>query len=161
MKLLAMMALVISAPAMAQVYKCPDASGRTVIQQMPCSGGKELTVKPASGHTTAPLPRASAAAPVAAAAPASTPPPPQMPQQPVKDALTRDAETCFAWYAKTLANPRDAYYSRPSRDKRVVSITVHATNRMGGIVTQEARCEILNGRLDEGWTKIHAERVKW
>ena len=30
------------APAWAQVYRCPDASGRTVIQQMPCAGGKEM-----------------------------------------------------------------------------------------------------------------------
>ena len=37
-------------PATAQVYKCPDASGRTVIQQIPCAGGKSLDVKPASGH---------------------------------------------------------------------------------------------------------------
>lgn len=35
--------------ASAQVYKCPDASGRTLIQQLPCTGGTELDVKPATG----------------------------------------------------------------------------------------------------------------
>lgn len=52
MKLIASIALALTAcaPAMAQVYKCPDAGGRTVIQQVPCAGGKELSVKPASGH---------------------------------------------------------------------------------------------------------------
>lgn len=39
----------LAAPVQAQVYKCPDASGRTVIQQIPCSGGKKLDVRPASG----------------------------------------------------------------------------------------------------------------
>ena len=41
--------LPLTTPAMAQIYKCPDASGRTVIQQMPCAGGKTMDVKPASG----------------------------------------------------------------------------------------------------------------
>jgi len=36
--------------AQAQVYKCPDPHGRTVIQQAPCTGGQELEVKPASGY---------------------------------------------------------------------------------------------------------------
>ena len=50
-------------PATAQVYKCPDASGRTVIQQIPCAGGKSLDVKPASGHgLTAPASSAQSAA---------------------------------------------------------------------------------------------------
>ena len=39
--------------AWAQVYKCPDASGKTVIQQMPCAGGKAMDVRPASGHSDA------------------------------------------------------------------------------------------------------------
>lgn len=39
-------------PAAAQVYKCPDATGRTVIQQTPCAGGQALNVRPASGHGT-------------------------------------------------------------------------------------------------------------
>lgn len=36
--------------ASAQVYKCPDATGRTVIQQAPCLDGQKLIVKPAAGH---------------------------------------------------------------------------------------------------------------
>ena len=35
-------ALTASASASAQVYKCPDASGRTVIQQIPCAGGAHV-----------------------------------------------------------------------------------------------------------------------
>lgn len=35
-------------PAMAQVYKCPDGTGRTVMQQMPCSGGEQMKVAPSS-----------------------------------------------------------------------------------------------------------------
>ncbi|MFV0678987.1 DUF4124 domain-containing protein [Ottowia sp.] len=64
-------ATLVALPAAAQVYKCPDASGRTVIQQMPCAGGAELDVRPASGR--APVPAAATAASGAAnAAPAMT-----------------------------------------------------------------------------------------
>ena len=34
-------ALLASGGASAQVYKCPDAAGRTVLQQTPCAGGAE------------------------------------------------------------------------------------------------------------------------
>lgn len=45
----ALAALAISGAASAQVYKCPDASGRTVMQQTPCAGGQKVIVQPASG----------------------------------------------------------------------------------------------------------------
>lgn len=53
---LALAALLLAAPAMAQIYKCPDANGRTVIQQVPCMGGKAMNVRPASGHDPARAP---------------------------------------------------------------------------------------------------------
>lgn len=39
--------------ASAQIYRCPDAAGRTVIQQQPCTGGTKMEVKPASGSDSA------------------------------------------------------------------------------------------------------------
>ena len=39
-------------PVGAQVYKCPNGAGKTVIQQVPCSGGTAMQIKPASGHAT-------------------------------------------------------------------------------------------------------------
>lgn len=44
--------VIFAAGAAAQVYKCPDASGKTVIQQVPCTGGKRMTVRPGSGFDT-------------------------------------------------------------------------------------------------------------
>ena len=38
-------------PVAAQVYRCPDAGGRTVIQQMPCQGGAQMDVRPSRGIT--------------------------------------------------------------------------------------------------------------
>jgi len=58
-----------SAGTWAQVYKCPDASGRLSLQQTPCAGGAKLDVRPASGLAPSPnaVPEAAAAAPAAAA----------------------------------------------------------------------------------------------
>lgn len=42
-------AMVLATAAHAQVYKCPDAQGRTIIQQLPCEGGQQLDIRPASG----------------------------------------------------------------------------------------------------------------
>ncbi|MET4578038.1 DUF4124 domain-containing protein [Ottowia thiooxydans] len=42
-----------AAPAFSQVYKCPNANGRVVIQQAPCAGGDKLDVRPASGQAPA------------------------------------------------------------------------------------------------------------
>ena len=46
--------LLIASPTFAQVYRCPDAKGRVVIQQAPCAGGTQLNVRPASGDAPAP-----------------------------------------------------------------------------------------------------------
>lgn len=59
--------------AQAQVYKCPDASGKTVIQQFPCAGGAALDVKPASGRETKALPGATPPPPGASGALAAKP----------------------------------------------------------------------------------------
>lgn len=58
--LLSLVAVAACASAQAQIYKCPDASGRTVIQQMPCMDGVELDVRPASGASRAATPHTAA-----------------------------------------------------------------------------------------------------
>lgn len=55
---------VIAPSAFGQVYRCPDAKGRVIIQQAPCAGGSEMNVRPASG--LAPEPAANSTEPSAA-----------------------------------------------------------------------------------------------
>lgn len=57
--------------------------------------------------------------------------------------------------------PRDAYFSKPSKEGRVVKLRLHGTNVYGGVITKEASCEINNGKLDDDWTQIHADRLGW
>ena len=68
---------------------------------------------------------------------------------------------CLAWHRPLLRDPAGAYYTEPTKEGRVLSITVHATNGYGGYVTSRAACEIYLGKLNESWTKIHAKRGGW
>lgn len=48
------------------IYKCPDANGRIALQDLPCVGGEQRQIKPASGSdqkATAPVSKPSATAP--------------------------------------------------------------------------------------------------
>ena len=75
--------------------------------------------------------------------------------------LASEAGMCLEWYRPRLRDPAGAYYTEPSKQGRVLSITVHATNGYGGYVTKRAACEIHNGKLNLAWTKTHAERGDW
>lgn len=68
---------------------------------------------------------------------------------------------CMAWYKPFLRDPRDAYFTNVGKDKRVLSMDLHATNGYGGYVIKAAVCEIYNGKLNEAWTKTHAKRAGW
>ncbi len=38
---------------------------------------------------------------------------------------------------------------------------LYTKNQYGAHSPAPVACEIKNGRLDEGWTKIHLERLNW
>lgn len=63
MKLLAALPFALAmASASAQVYKCPDSTGKLQFQQTPCTGssGTKLNVRPASGDAPATAPNSDA-----------------------------------------------------------------------------------------------------
>lgn len=162
-------ALLVAAQAWA-INKCKTPEGKTVFQDAPCAGeGEKLDVRPAGGHavrapaTAAPVPVAAAAPPppaVPAAPPAPAPIAP--PAAPVKSALEASADTCLAWYKPHLRDPASAYYSgHKFEDKRVLRMDLHAKNGYGGVQILKAVCEFENGRFNEGWTKLQAERLGW
>lgn len=159
--------LLASAPAWA-INKCTGGDGKYVFQDAPCTGkGEKIEVRPASGVGRAASPSASASPAMPAQADSVAPPalvaapPAQPPARGSKSPLERDADMCLAWYRPLLRDPAGAYFTEPTKEGRVVSITVHATNGFGGYVTRRAGCEIHMGKLNETWTKIHAERAGW
>jgi type IV secretory pathway VirB10-like protein len=155
-------ALLCGSPALAQgttLYRC-TVKGKTTFQQQPCpanSSAEEMRVVPSNTEQSLPpLNPASAAVP---------PPEPQAPQAPqaatVKSALEQEADQCLDHIRSFLRDPRSAYASAPSREGRVLSLTVYAANVRGGVSAKRAACELFNGVVDAAWTKIHLERLGW
>lgn len=160
---LAMLAVL---PAWA-INKC-TIDGQVVFQDAACPGkGETLVVKPASGRSSiAPVP---ATAPVqvpdtnanAPTQPTQAPAPTPAPMPAAKSQLEVEADMCLAWYRPLLRDPKGAYYTNISKEKRVFSMDLHATNGYGGYVIKRASCEIYNGKLNEAWTKNHAKWGGW
>lgn len=157
---------VLGSPAAAQVFKC-SVDGATVYQARPCAtaGGTgqevKLHVAPAAppAALVTPLPTAKPATPAPAAEP--TPSPGATTIAPPKPWLEAEADACLAWYRPRLRDPRSAYHRNPTKDGRVLTLTLYATNAFGGYLTKSAACEMKGGEVDDGWTKIHAERLGW
>lgn len=159
-----------------QLYKC-EVGGRVEFRQAPCESNaksESIKVRTAPGPAPAPLPRQDPSAsapsykpPTGPQAQTNTPSPqPALPAAPqpmaaAKSPTDRMADTCLDWYRPHLRDPRGAYHRDASYDKGVLTITIYATNGYGGYVQDTGRCEFKAGKLDEGWTKIHAKRLNW
>lgn len=162
------LALLAAAPAAhAEVYRC-QVGGSIVYQQLPCDrdAAKASTLKlddavaPATPAATAPQPAAARPAvmpPGAAAAPA---PPPRAPA-PRKTETEILADRCLDWYRPLLRDPRSAYWRDANYAKRVLTFVIYATQGFGGYTSKQASCEFRNGRIDESWTRIQAQRLGW
>lgn len=77
--------------------------------------------------------------------------------------LVADGRLCAQWYSQFLDSEGDTY-EVVEVDGSVFTIEIYTSNRRpgyGGHIATRASCEIKNGRLDHGWTKIHAQRGGW
>jgi len=104
--------------------------------------------QPAGPGQNTPAPR------LAQMAPSHTGPAPQA-------TLETDAAQCLAWYRPWLRDPLGAYYARPVRDQRVVSIDLYATGELGGFEIRRASCEFEGGKILETGTRELARRAGW
>lgn len=152
--------------AFGQVFKCA-VNGETHYQQSPCES-KGMTGAKLKLPQTAPNAAAAPALPVqqqqadapSPQVPAGVPVPPP-PLGAVKSQLEKESDICLEWYRPMLRDPNGAYYKSPTKDGRVLTIVVYATNGFGGYVNKAASCEFKDGRHDVDWTKIHAQRLGW
>ena len=151
------------------VNKC-QVDGRVVYQELPCPGkGEAMTIRQIAGPPPAPEvgpppppPSQDGVKPLEQAPlPAAQVPAAARDSAPQKSILEREAEMCLAWYRHLLRDPKGAYYTAPMKEQRVIHLDIHATNGYGGYIVKRAACEIYNGRLDDGWTKIHAKARNW
>lgn len=159
----ALLAIAAASPQAQQVHKC-TVEGKSVYQQEPCApGAVGSQVRVFSGGETAPAALKAPESPARSEAPRSNGPAPQVAAAtaPRKSPLDREADMCLDWYRAMLRDPRSAYYVEPSKDGRVLSMYIKATNGFGGYVTKLAKCEIKDGVIDNDWTRIHANRNQW
>ena len=152
---LALLTTLLAVPAAAQtVHRC-TVGGRTVYQQVPCAAGSaSATVDVAPNIVAGERPAAAAsAAPV-------TPSGAQALSVAGGD-LNADVAACLAYLRTLLRNPDSARASNPSKNARVLSLTLQAANSRGRNVQRAAACEVRDGKLDEGWTRTHLKRLGW
>lgn len=149
-----------SGPALGQattLFRC-TIKGQITFQQQPCpasSTEEQVRVVPANPE------QSSAPPPPPTALPAAPAEPPAPAAASGKSALEQEADLCLDHIRQFLRDPRSAYASTPSREGRVLSITVYAANARGGMASKRAACEMFNGIVDASWTRIHLERLGW
>jgi hypothetical protein len=139
------------------VYRC-EVDGRVIYQQSACKSGQRVELPPAN-VADAPPPRPPA--------PAAPPPPVQTaPAQATVPAaavlpLQAERETCLAYLKPLLHDPASARVLDATRDGRVLKVQLQAADRRGRLQTRDAACEFINGRVDDGWSRIQLERLGW
>lgn len=145
------------------VNRC-EAGGRVVFQQAPCPPGQvasQVQVGPGNVVATPARPAsapgsAAASAPGPAGSDASTP----SPAAPRPPALTQ-AEACLAYLRPLLRDPASGRILSSERDGRVLRVQLQAADARGRLHTRAAACEFVNGRVDDGWSRIQLERLGW
>lgn len=178
--LLWMLAIAAASPGAWAVTKCVG-QGKTWYQDVPCPEGTaatplQLDARPAAASPAEPEPADTGAAGPPTLPAAQTPSTPAPEPAPLAGAvpavpspLDRDAQACLDWYRRHVPLASGASYLNASRQGRVVTIVVSlpvsVRNPTGaqvqGTTQTPASCEIVNGRLDEGWTRTHARRGQW
>ncbi len=141
-----------------QVYKCPGPNGGTVFQQAPCTDGARVRVTP--GNTAAAVRAPEAAATARPASRAAAQIGGQVAQE-TAAALPMLADRCLDYYRPRLRDPRGAYHTAATLDKRVLRFNIHATNGYGGYVIKSAACEVMGNDIDPSWSAKHAIDYGW
>jgi hypothetical protein len=137
------------------VNRC-EARGQVVFQQAPCPPGhaaSQVQVAPTNVVASPPRP-APAAAASAASAPAAV-------AASAAAAVPTEADTCLAYLRPLLRDPTSGRILSSKRDGRVLQVQLQAADARGRLHTREAACEFVNGRVDDGWSRIQLERLGW
>ena len=175
-KWLTLIALMLASTGSWAVTKCTE-KGRTWYQDTPCSAGAintQVETYTPQFNTNTPVLSQERLAPAAQKNELHQPLTMQPPQQ-VQNAsqvLEAEAQMCFLWYKKLpsdMIGEVGSSYSSASKEGRVVTIKIPVKTTFlnqfniatESTVEKSASCEIYNGRLDDGWTQIHAKRGGW
>jgi len=155
-----------AAPAAAAgktVYRCEE-GGRVVYQQSACKPAPGQRVELPPGNVAdAPRPAPSAPQTAPAAAPAAPQTVPAQAVIPAGAALPLQAErdACLAYLRPLLRDPASGRILEAERDGRVLKVKLQAADARGRPQIRDAACEFVNGRVDDGWSRIQLKRLGW
>lgn len=166
--LAAILVLAASVPALAQIYKCPNAQGRTVIQQTPCSGGVVLDVKPASGRGAATVTPSADVDPEANATPAPMTNAQRIEantQASMRERRRRDLHEIFVPRARAAMyrhrdecrKVQDALARDQYAYKQNLYGKTHAAQRASEIAAEAATCDTRDRELVRDYDNLKAE----
>ena len=162
--LLAALLALAASPALA-VVKCVGADGKISYQQAVCPNSAQpqpmhnfprpriVTIDPAT------LSMEKDPSPTLTPSPADLPAP--VPMGAGRSGLEPEADICLEYLKPLLKDPGSPYYRNLQKEGTVLSMELYAKNALGGYTSKPAACEIKNGRLDDGWTRIHLKRLGW
>lgn len=160
------LALLAASPGASAIMKCSHGN-QTWYQDAPCPAGSSAThIQGAAPVQVAPL--SGSGQVVTVPQEPSRPLPPPSAHIPAS-VYEQEAKLCLAWYQKEMQLPPGTPYLDFTKEQRVLTITLAVRASVAnpfGIVhettlNKQASCEIHGGRLDEGWTRIHAKRGGW
>lgn len=159
-------ALVLAAaagPGLAQtttVNRCEE-GGRVVFQQAACPPGvpaSQVLVPPANVTPAPARPAASAAAAQPASAPAPALPPRAAPAMPEG---SPEQAACLDYLKPLLRDPASGRILSAEKDGRVLRVKLQAADARARPQIRDAACEFVNGRVDDGWSRIQLKRLGW
>jgi hypothetical protein len=143
------------------VHRC-EIGARVVFQQAPCPPGQAgrvvpvppanvVSAPPSAAVRAASAPSGAGSAPLAvASAPAAAAPPP-----------VSDDQACLAYLKPLLRDPASGRILTSTREGRVLRVQLQAADARGRLQTRDAACEFVNGRVDDGWSRIQLKRLGW
>jgi len=118
-----------------------------------------VTVAPANIVPSWAVPGATAAS--AATATAAPPGTPASAPLPPAAAPVSDEQACLAYLKPLLRDPASGRVLTSRREGRVLLVQLQAADARGRVQTREAACEFVNGRVDDGWSRIQLKRLGW
>jgi hypothetical protein len=141
------------------VYRCEE-GGRVVYQQSACKPAQGERVELPPGNV-ADAPRLPPAAPAARATPQTVPAQATLPAAAAALPWQAEREACLTYLRPLLRDPPSGRILEAERDGRVLKVKLQASDARGRPQIRDAACEFVNGRVDDGWSRIQLKRLGW
>ncbi len=147
-----------------RVMRC-EVGGKVTFQQAACPPGQaasQVEVPPINVIPSLAGPAASAASGASAASAAGQgASAPRVAALPAPQRIAPEVADCLAYLRPLLRDPTSGRVLSSERDGRVLRVKLLASDARGRPQIRDAACEFVNGRVDDGWSRIQLKRLGW